>query len=236
MLAPQPNDTAAPAPHGGSVYPRVLLVSLVCWALFATLAVLAASTAYLPGDLQVARWIQSASWGPLGYAFPWISMLSGIGQVVVAILLVIVVGIFDRPSVRFALAGALGAGLYWVINIAIHKPRPSAALVHVVEHPGAYAFPSGHATLATIVVAVLVLTIGVRRFNRVLLAIGAVLGVLVAVAIGIERIYVGAHYPSDVIGGVLLALATLSLALSVPWISSPVIARLGMLGEGLADG
>src|SRR5215472_13660320 len=102
MLAPQHRDAATPAPQSPRVYARVLYISLGCWALFATLAVLAASTSFLPGDLQVSRWIQSANWGPLFNLFPWISALSGTGQVVVAILLVIVVGIFDRPSVRFA--------------------------------------------------------------------------------------------------------------------------------------
>src|SRR5215471_4536768 len=116
MLAPQVRDTATLAPHSGKVYPRVLYISLGCWALFAILAVLAASTSFLPGDLQVARWIQSANWGPIVGVFPWISALSGTGQVMVAILLVIVVAIFDRPSLRFALAGAFGGGLYWVIN------------------------------------------------------------------------------------------------------------------------
>ena len=231
MVALQQPDAPSPAPRGRLLYPRVLLISLTCWAAFAILAAFAASASYIPGDLQVARWVQGANWGPLVGVFPWISALSGTGQVVVALALVVVVGIFDRPSVRFALAGALGGGLYWVINAWIHKPRPAAGLIHVTENPGAYAFPSGHATLATIVVTVLVLTVGVRHFNRLGLALGTALGVLVAIATGIERIYVGAHYPSDVLGGTLLALATLSLALSLRWIGAPILERWDALRD-----
>jgi membrane-associated phospholipid phosphatase len=46
---------------------------------------------------------------------------------------------------------------------------------------------------------------------------GVVAGIVLAV--GLDRIYVGAHWPSDVLAGALIAIAWLSFVVSVRWIS-----------------
>lgn len=220
---------------GTAFYPRVLRVSLAGWTAFAVLTTFALNATYLPGDLQIARWVQAAPWGPLAITFPWISSLSGTGQVVVAVLLVLVVAAANRRAVPFALIGASSGALYILLNLVIHKPRPIAGLIRVTEHAGSFAFPSGHATLALTVVGVLILTVGVRHFGCIYLRLGAAIGILVVLMVGVERIYVGAHYPSDVLGGFVLAFSVLSLALSLRWVGEPIVRSLQTYGDRNAD-
>jgi membrane-associated phospholipid phosphatase len=90
----------------------------------------------------------------------------------------------------------------YVVNIVlkgmIKETRPCLAMpVHVVETcPGVsdYAFPSNHAALAG---AAAVALFGVARWL-------GVLGVLNALVVGASRVYLGVHYPHDVVAGLLV--------------------------------
>ncbi|MGW7427576.1 phosphatase PAP2 family protein [Streptomyces sp. NPDC054813] len=76
------------------------------------------------------------------------------------------------------------------------RSMPHAYLVDTCPAPSDYAFPSGHSTVAAASVAALFL------LDRRLSAIAAVF----AVVEGFSRVYVGAHYPHDVLGSAVLAL------------------------------
>lgn len=76
------------------------------------------------------------------------------------------------------------------------RSMPRAYLVDTCPAPSDYAFPSGHSTVAFATVAALFL------LDRRLSAIAAVF----AVVEGFSRVYVGAHYPHDVLGSAALAL------------------------------
>jgi undecaprenyl-diphosphatase len=97
------------------------------------------------------------------------------------------------------------------------RSMPHAYLVDACPAPSDYAFPSGHSTVAAATVAALFL------LDRRLSAIATVF----AVVEGFTRVYVGAHYPHDVLGSVLLALPVAyltSLALR-RWATPLVAAR-----------
>jgi len=115
---------------------------------------------------------------------------------------------------------ALGIGQ--VVGSIFGRARPYAVLsnVHVlVDRTTDVSFPSDHATLAGAVAVGLLLTS--RRWG--------IAGVVVAVLMAFTRVYVGAHYPSDVIAGLVLGaiVAVLGNMLLVPsltrlveWLSS----------------
>lgn len=111
-----------------------------------------------------------------------------------------------RRSARLQLlAGAGGAALTTVLKNAFERERPSV-VPRLVEVLG-YSFPSGHSLASAAVYGTAAVLVGVharRLADRALVATVAALGLL---AIGGSRIYLGVHYPSDVVGGYAAGLA-----------------------------
>lgn len=121
-----------------------------------------------------------------------------------------------RPGVTLAVAVVGTAVLSTVVKDAVDRTRPTPR--HVLAHAGGASFPSGHALTAAATVFVLLALAGragllPRRAVRVALW---VLAALAVVAVSLSRVLLGVHYPSDVVGGVLLgagwSLAVLAVA------------------------
>ncbi|HEX4019022.1 MAG TPA: phosphatase PAP2 family protein [Frankiaceae bacterium] len=93
------------------------------------------------------------------------------------------------------------------INHTIARPRPPAALRLVGA--GGYSFPSGHTSNATMAYGLLafLLTLTVARGRWAFIAGAAI----VAIAVGLSRIYLAVHWATDVAGGWLFGLSWLTL-------------------------
>jgi membrane protein DedA with SNARE-associated domain/membrane-associated phospholipid phosphatase len=109
-----------------------------------------------------------------------------------------------RPLELFALAGGFGFVVLatHLAKAAVDRPRPPGALVGTLGS----AYPSGHAAYATAYIAMAVIASRVLGgiVSRSLLV---PVGVIAAAAIGATRVYLRAHYLSDVLGAYGLALA-----------------------------
>ena len=119
----------------------------------------------------------------------------------------------QRAAFLAGLSALVALGIGQLVGMAFPRPRPYLAhTVHLLIAPTAdTSFPSDHATLG-FAVAVLV-----WRFNR---RAGTALLLLVLI-LAFARIFVGAHYPTDVLGGAVLGSAT-SLAIAALSESSPL--------------
>jgi membrane-associated phospholipid phosphatase len=97
------------------------------------------------------------------------------------------------------------AGAYTLAEIGkklVSEHRPPVALQAVAADSGA-SFPSGHATAAAMLAVALIVIAGTFTGR----ATALVLGGLYAVAVAASRVYLGDHYPLDVLGSMLCALA-----------------------------
>ena len=86
--------------------------------------------------------------------------------------------------------------------------RPRPALLHLVEEKG-FSFPSGHSLASTLVLGSLIIIVGQHVKNKTARYCLQGLLVLGIVTIVVSRIYVGVHYPSDVLGSMILGFAVL---------------------------
>lgn len=115
-------------------------------------------------------------------------------------------------------ASELFLGLF---KLLVHRPRPPLEDARIIQ--GGFSFPSGHSTVSAAfygTVAYLLMLSTTRQWLRIL--IGATAALLV-VAIGVSRIYLGVHYPSDVLAGWALGALWVALVVVVDRIWSPGI-------------
>ena len=97
-----------------------------------------------------------------------------------------------------------GWGIGSVAKAAVQRVRP--VLDDPVAHAGGFSFPSGHALNITVATSVLLVALWPLLSSRAL-RVGAVTATAVVVAIvGCDRVLLGVHFPSDVVGGVVLGL------------------------------
>jgi membrane-associated phospholipid phosphatase len=105
-------------------------------------------------------------------------------------------------SIVYLILTLLGSWtLSHTIKLLLQRPRPS--FWEVAHLPSDYSFPSGHAMSSmSLVVALVVLAWGSRWWSLVL-----VMGGIYALAIGWTRLYLGVHFPSDVLAGWMVSIA-----------------------------
>jgi undecaprenyl-diphosphatase len=105
-----------------------------------------------------------------------------------------------------------GMALLPLLKMAFHRRRPS--FEDAISIFQGYSFPSGHTMAATLLYGLLAV-FAVQAFDAWRRCAWAVLGAFVMVLlIGFSRVYLGAHYLSDVLGAVAAGLAWLALSVT----------------------
>jgi undecaprenyl-diphosphatase len=117
-----------------------------------------------------------------------------------------------RSAAFLLLAVLAGLVVCESVKYAVHRPRPDVVW-REIPLPRSASFPSAHAFISMTFYPGLAL-VGARRRSPRVRALLAGAGVVLALLIGVTRIYLGVHYPTDVLGGWTLGLAC---ALAAYW-------------------
>lgn len=96
------------------------------------------------------------------------------------------------------------------IKAIVMRPRPDEAMFLIEQ--GGWSFPSGHAITSMFFYGMLIWLIRKNVKNHKLADILTVLLVIPMILVGISRIYLGVHYPTDVLAG--WSLGILAIAIS----------------------
>ncbi|MDD9908700.1 MAG: bifunctional DedA family/phosphatase PAP2 family protein [Ahrensia sp.] len=190
-------------------------------------------------DQAISAFIQGLR-TPAGTAIMTLITMAGDSRVITALAVTSVGWLaFHRQWAVTAatLIAMVGATIFVpVVKATIQRARPN----ELYSGAESFSFPSGHATLSATIIGVVAILLareakGVWRWAIYGIAVAAV------VAIAISRVYLAAHWPSDVLAGVAFgfavaaALAYFLRRRSLP-IHAPLFAAVLLLGFGIAYG
>jgi membrane-associated phospholipid phosphatase len=185
-------------------------------AAFVALAWAAHGDSVLRGDVRLTRWAKGRSWPLLDELTDAASCSMRSVPLIVAGLFLVGVLAWRRmwPEAAIMTLALILMHLSYPLKEIVASPRPSADLVEETEGGGGYGFPGGRAGNAVLVIgacAWIAARHGESRWARTVIWGGAGLWIFV---VGLARIMVGAHWPSDILGAwlwtipVLIAIAS----------------------------
>lgn len=127
----------------------------------------------------------------------------------------------NKQAWFFALSVLLGTGYIFLIKLGFDRPRPE-----VVSHymrSLSPSFPSGHSASSAMVLLLISGIIYNLTNNRALHYFVFSFSILLTLAIGVSRIYMGVHWPTDVLGGWIIGFTWAGTC----WMAQQALSRKG---------
>ena len=185
------------------------LIGILSAIAFFVVAALVARRGSLPFDETFAAFVQGLQI-PIGF-WEACSRAGGGTLVVVGVAFVLVALLARRPRLALIVALTLIASTLFtdIVKDYVARPRPPGAIL--VPTSG-FSFPSGHALNSTATYGLLAVVIWRSSLPHALRLAAAVVGVTLPILVGLSRIALDVHYPTDVLGGWLAGVAFVALA------------------------
>lgn len=189
--------------HPGSLA-IILFAAVAVTALIAFLHIMSSvfgQSTLIDADLSVHNMMQGLRNAPADEIMTMVTML-GDGAVMIAVAVAMLAWLLWRREWRIAAAvfvTIFAARLFVpLMKLWLQRPRP----VELSGLPEVFSFPSGHTTFATVTLGVFAVlaTHGLRSWGKAVVFAGTGIAII---AIAYSRIYLGAHWMSDVLGGFL---------------------------------
>jgi len=192
------------------------IISLFSLLAFSVMALLVRRNTIVSFDSNIISYVQ-------GLEAPWLTTVmrffTFIGDTIPVILLSLV-SLFilykvlnHRAELILFIAVIGGANIIFLtLKMFFQRARPD---LHRLAEATNYSFPSGHATMAFALYGVLTFLLwrhintSFKRTNHIIVSS------IVILSIGISRIYLGVHYPSDILAGYFISAFWLTLAIGI---------------------
>ncbi|WP_175991345.1 phosphatase PAP2 family protein [Bacillus sp. Marseille-Q1617] len=144
-----------------------------------------------------------------------ITFMGGVKWLSISTIGLVIVLVFMKkyPLALFlTLTVSLGAGFNWLLKWIFKRDRPD---IEALIEQGGYSFPSGHSMGSFIFYGAVAFML-YRALDRAVFKWLSVLALSVLILfIGISRVYLGVHYPSDIVGGFSAGGGWLTLCIAV---------------------
>ena len=148
------------------------------------------------------------------YFTSFFKALTNFGDWYIPTMIIVCIFLFIKNKKYFYIlsSGYVFSGLIvFVSKLLIQRPRPIKALIDI---PKSFSFPSGH-TLTSIVFYITLWYLLTYKSNKKTKIITFIITLFIVILIGISRIYLGVHYFSDVVGGIILAIPILFMIINI---------------------
>jgi undecaprenyl-diphosphatase len=174
---------------------------------------LSASPGWTAGEMDLLRQVNTAHTAPLdavALGIDWLFSLA-VGSVLVlsAAGSVLLATRRPGPAIRFVLVVTIPTLGAEMIKLLVHRARPDIpSLPHILLlEPGGLSFPSGHTSFAACFLLGIILVTAGHRWHP--FVIGTTM--LVVLSTAASRVYLGVHYPSDVVASIVYSIAAVAL-------------------------
>jgi undecaprenyl-diphosphatase len=148
-------------------------------------------------------------------ATSWLGNAGTRSWIVIAVLIALIYRKCWRSALVYLVTVAVAIVGHSVLKEAFGRSRPT--VVPWLDHVETYAYPSGHAAASMVVLLLGSMLIGDRRL--------VLAAVLLSTAIGVSRIALGVHWPSDVVGGWMFGIGAALIGFATARAIAPVEAR-----------
>ena len=191
-----------------------IAAALIALAAFIIIAYSVTRTAEPAFDIAVRNFFYSlrAEW-----LTPLVIALTHLGDKTTCIIICAVLILYPKTTLRYGLPTAAVAitasSLNHYLKTVFLRPRPDITY-HIIEQ-GGWSFPSGHSISALVLFGMLILMIRRNVKDKKKANILTAILLIPCFGIGLSRIYVGVHYPTDVLAGWCLGIIILMIAMEV---------------------
>ena len=188
----------------------IAILCLICFIITTLLVVTNNITAF---DDVIYEWVYGKTHNEiLDFFFSHFTKIGNtIPTIILAFILVIIFKGKDRVLIGTNLF--LTVGVNQLLKRIIQRPRPP--LERRLVKQGGFSYPSGHTMVSLAIYGILIYLAMTKIKNKKLKILAVVLLTLMILLIGISRIYVGVHYPSDVLGGYFCAIMLIIIDITV---------------------
>jgi undecaprenyl-diphosphatase len=194
---------------------RSLVIAIVILSIFFWIAHLVGQQRIAAFDNRITDAIRSiSSNGLTKWMKGFTAIGSGIYIICIIVIMTAVLAVIGYRRELFFFIGVIGCSS--LLNLALktifHRARPD---IHRIIDASGFSFPSGHSMAAFTLYGIMIYFLWKHIHNIWIRTCVIFLGIMIVLMIGTSRIYLGVHYPSDVIGGYLISAAWLSSSIGL---------------------
>ncbi len=194
---------------------NILLTAIILFLGFCSIAILVGAQKLNRFDQAIIQFIQGLEFKQLTSVMKFFTQIGSFSTIMMIFLLVLVILALYKSKLNMFIFGIVVLGTPFINEVLKQVFQRSRPYLHRLIEIGGYSFPSGHSMNAASLFGVLAYLLWKhvpgKAGRTALLSISS----LLILMIGVSRIYLGVHYPSDVIAGYLVSSSWL---LAVIWV------------------